>query len=152
MSLWVLLVIVFVTGGVGGVINALLSDNGFFAPRPEVVGGVRIIRPGWLVNLLVGGIAACLAWGLFGPFAATYIAGGPRAAVAGAQAVGLTLSSLVGAFLVGLAGAHWLTSEVDKRLLRVAASEAASTQANPEVSKNLVMATPADALHLVVSK
>jgi hypothetical protein len=152
MSLWVLLIIVFVTGGIGGVINALLSDNGFFAPRPESVGGVRILRPGWLINLLVGGIAACVAWGLFGPFAASYIAGGPRAAAAGAQAAGLTLSSLVGAFLVGTAGAHWLTSEVDKRLLRAAASEAASSQANAEVAKRVVMATPAEALRMVASK
>jgi hypothetical protein len=148
MSLWILLVIVFVAGGVGGVINALLSDNIFGLPKTVKVGAAAILRPGMLGNVLVSGVAAVVSWGLYGPFAASYVAGGPRAAAAGVQSVGLTLASLIGAVLVGLTGARWLTNEVDKRMLRAAAVEVASVQASPEVARRIGMATPAEALSL----
>jgi hypothetical protein len=64
----------------GGVVNALLSDNGFALPKPEKVGTTQIIRPGFIGNVLISGVAACISWGLYGPFSALYIAGGPEAA------------------------------------------------------------------------
>ena len=108
MTLWVLLAIVFVAGAVGGVINAWMSDNGFMLPRTEESGGNRFIRPGFLGNIITGGVAACVSWGLYGPFAAAYVVGGPPSGAAGTE-LGLTLSSLVGALLVGVGGARWLT-------------------------------------------
>ena len=60
----------------------------------------------------------------------------------------MTLSALVGAVLVGVAGARWLTNEVDKNLLKAAASEAAASPADPDKSKQIAMATPAEALRI----
>ena len=36
--LWIILLIVLVAGGVGGVVNSLLTDNGFLRPKTEKVG------------------------------------------------------------------------------------------------------------------
>jgi hypothetical protein len=147
MSLWIFLVIIFFAGAVGGIVNALLSDNGFILPKPEQVGATQIIRPGFLGNALISGIAACISWGLYGPFAAVYIAGGTPPAESATPA-GLTLSSLVGAVLVGIAGAKWLTNEVDKSLLKAAASSAAAGQANSDKAQAIALASPAEALRI----
>jgi hypothetical protein len=45
-------------------------------------------------------------------------------------------------------GAKWLTDEVDKRLLKVAASEAAKKQASPDLSNQILVSSPAAALNL----
>ena len=147
MSLWIFLVIIFFAGAVGGIVNALLTDNGFIMPKPEVNGATQIIRPGFLGNALISGIAACVSWGLYGPFAAFYIAGGTPQPADTPQ-FGLTLSALVGAVLVGIAGAKWLTNEVDKSLLKAAASSAAAGQANPDKAQAIAMASPAEALRI----
>src|SRR3978361_2198112 len=118
---WLLLAI-FAAGAVGGIVNALISDNGFALPRKEPTGqgGGDIIRPGFFGNILVGGVAAAISWGLYGPLATQCIVGCP-APTAGAGAgpgAAVTLASFVGAMLVGVGGARWLTNEVDKRLLK----------------------------------
>ena len=151
MTLWVLLAIVFVAGAVGGVINAWMSDNGFMLPRTEESGGNLFIRPGFLGNIITGGVAACVSWGLYGPFAAAYIVGGPASGAAGA-APGLTLSALVGALLVGVAGARWLTAEVDKKLLRAAGTALASSPANPELAARIGSASPAAMLRMATGQ
>jgi hypothetical protein len=43
-----------VAGAVGGVVNALMSDNGFVLPKTAH----GIIRPGYLGNVLIGAVAA----------------------------------------------------------------------------------------------
>jgi len=151
MALWILLIIVFVAGIVGGIVNALISDNGFFLPQTVQSGGAKIMRPGFLGNALIGGVAACVSWGLYGPFAAFYLAGGPTMSTAGTSPVGLTLSSLVGGILVGVGGARVLSNEVDKTLLRGAASAAQSSPANETKSTRIAFATPADALKIAQS-
>ncbi len=77
MTIWLLLAIIFVAGSIGGIINVLISDNGYILPKPEITGNTNIIRPGFLGNALTSGVAACISWGLYGPFAATYIMGSP---------------------------------------------------------------------------
>jgi hypothetical protein len=153
MSLWVALLIIFLAGAVGGVVNALISDNGFILPRTEQTGGNSIIRPGFLGNILIGGVAACVSWGLYGPFAAVSIVGGPTSPAGSAgAAAGLLLSSLVGAVLVGVGGARWLTNEVDKKLLRAAAGAAATTPSNSDLAAKMATATPAGALRMAMTK
>ena len=151
MTLWVLLAIVFLAGAAGGVVNAWMSDNGFMLPRTEESGGNRFIRPGFLGNIITGGVAASVSWGLYGPFAAAYIVGGPTPGATGA-ALGLTLSSLVGAVLVGVGGARWLTAEVDKKLLRAAGTALASSPANPELAARIGSASPAAFLHMATGQ
>lgn len=140
ISIWLLLAIVCVAGALGGLVNALLSNNGFFLPRTEQVDQLRIVRPGFLGNMLVGAVAASLSWGLYGPLSLAPIFSSLSATE------GLTLSALVGAALVGIGGARWITNEVDKKLLTVAASKAAAAPAAPEAASKIIAASPAEAL------
>jgi len=117
MNLWSLLLAVFGAGAVGGVANALLTDNGFVLPRREMVNGMAVFRPGFLLNVFVGGLAGAVSWGLYGPFATRFVLGGSGDGL-DQVAPGLTLAALVGAVLVGVAGARWLTSESEKKALR----------------------------------
>ena len=148
-AMWSMLGLVLAGGAVGGVVNAFLTDNGFLMPKSEQTsGGATIIRPGALGNLLVGAIAAVVSWGLYGPLSTTWIAGTKQAMETNPspEKVGLSLASLVGAVLVGVGGARWLSSEVDKNLLRATAAEAASKQPSPDASRKIAMASPAHAL------
>ncbi len=146
MFLWKYMAIIFVSGAVGGMVNALLSDNGFILPQREAQDNSRIIRPGFLVNVFIGGIAALVSWGLYGPFAEVFIIGGTNDPDIGTM--GLSLSSLVGALLIGIGGARWLTNEVDKKLLRAAAGKAASGQANDQKAVRISTASPAEAFKI----
>ena len=55
---------------------------------------------------------------------------------------------MAGALLVGVAGARWLTNEVDKNLLRAAATYAANKSGSVELPQKLALAKPADALDI----
>jgi hypothetical protein len=151
MSIWYLLLIVCIAGAVGGVVNALLTDNGFALPRSKVVeDGISILRPGVFGNILIGAVAAGVSWGLYGPLA-TYIIIGSDKAMANnpPEGIWLSLSSLVGAVLIGIGGARWLTAEVDKSLLKAAATKAASAQpATLGVAQQIALASPAQALDI----
>ena len=151
MTLWTLLLIVCGAGAVGGVVNALLSDNqGFLLPQTTEVAPnqPRIFRPGFLGNIFIGAVAAGISWGLYGPFAASVIFG---AAPAGAPAIAITVSSLVGAVLVGIGGARWLTNEIDKTVLHAAAANAAGKNASPEAAQQIALAAPSEALRLAAT-
>lgn len=138
--------IVVLSGAVGGIINAMVSDNGFIRPREEVAGDTSIIRPGFLGNILLGGVAAFISWGLYGAFSNAVVYGavsGP-----GTGEISVSISTIAGAVLVGIGGARWLTNEVDKRLLRTAASVAAASRASLDDSQRIVVATPAQAFNI----
>jgi hypothetical protein len=152
MGLWLLLFIVFIAGAVGGLVNALISENGFWGWKKEKVDNRTILRPGIAGNMLISGIAAFVSWGLYGPFAASYLIGGPSTAPEASQALGLTLSSMVGAILVGVSGARWLTNEVDKNLLKQAASSAAATKASDTKAAKIAIATPFQAMKIAMKK
>ena len=145
MAVWLLLLIVFGAGLLGGTINALISDNGFVIPK-KMDG---ILRPGWLGNALIGGIAAAISWSMYGPLAAVSIV---TAATGGPGSKGdLTLAAFGGAILAGVAGARWLTNEVDKALLRAAGIEVAKKQSDAQVVAALEKGTPAAALQAAQS-
>jgi hypothetical protein len=143
--MWLLLVYIAVAGAIGGLVNALITDKGFIMPSKEEMDGVTICwRPGWIGNVIIGAISATISWGLYGPLAAFVIAGTTEALQANTSPdkIGLTLSSLVGAALVGTGGARWLTNEVDKSLLKATASKAANAQPNPIASQQIAIASP----------
>lgn len=140
IPLWLLLVIVCAAGAVGGLINALLSDNGFLLPCKQEVNQAFILRPGFLGNMVIGMVAAAISWGLYGPLSTMPIFSALPAVH------GLTLSALVGATLVGIGGARWVTNEIDKKLLTAAASKAAAAPPAPEAAQQMIAASPAQAL------
>lgn len=139
--IWAALGIILAAGAVGGIVNALLTDNGFILPRPKATDGDTIWLPGILGNLVLGGIGAAVSWGLYGP-ASTYVLLNSSGSSAAAQAVILTLSALVGGVLVGAAGARWWSSEVDKKLLKTATGKAAAANAAPGVVAKIMAASP----------
>jgi hypothetical protein len=154
VSMWLMLLYVFLVGAVGGVVNALMTDNGFILPKSEDVDGkTTVLRPGYLGNILIGAVGAVVSWGLYGPLSSFNIVGTSEALTANAspERVGLTLAALVGAVMVGVAGARWLTSEVDKNLLKAAASQAAGSQSSAGASQKIAMASPAEALNIARS-
>lgn len=159
MGLWIALLLVSIAGVVGGAVNALMSDNGFALPRYDSQNGIKILRPGYIGNMLIGGVAAAISWGLYGPAAGQILVldrmpsstsganegDGTKVTVPTPQPA-LTMAGLVGGVLVGVAGARWLSNEVDKDLLRAAASQAALANKSDQLAAKLAIAPPAEAL------
>jgi hypothetical protein len=105
---WLCATLVSVSGAVGGVVNALLTDNGFILPTRVK----EIWCPGFLSNVMIGAFSAFASWSFYGSGSGLDISGaGTRTQIS------LTFSALAGAFMVGVAGARWITNEVDKKLL-----------------------------------
>jgi len=136
VSVWEILGIIAAVGAAGGVANALLSDNGFIWPKEKD----GILRPGVFGNMILGALAAVVTWGLYGPLKDTVLLG-PHAP--GEVAATLTLTALAGAALAGAGGARIITSEVDKRYLRIAGATAAAGQADPALATTIMTASPA---------
>lgn len=150
-SMWLMLLYVSLAGSVGGIVNALMTDNGFILPKSEKVEDkIIILRPGYIGNILIGAVSAVVSWGLYGPLSSVLIAGTVEALKANVSPdkVGLSLASLVGAIMIGVAGARWLTSEVDKSLLKAAAAQAAGANSSIGDSQKIAMASPAQALNI----
>ena len=144
--IWLLLVGLAAAGAIGGAINAIISDNGFILPKTTQGTDGTILRPGFLGNLLLGAVGAVVSWGLYGPFAVVAILG--TAPKSQAVDVYVTLAGIVGAVLVGAAGARWWTNEIDKKLLHAAASKAAAKPGQEDVAEKIRFASPAGALQL----
>ena len=145
MSLLEPIGIILLSGAFGGIINAIVSDNGFIRPREETVDNVTIIRPGFAGNILLGAVAAFISWGLYGAFSGAIIYGSETGLVAN---IALSISTVAGAILIGMGGARWLTNEEDKTLLRTAAVTAAASRASCDESQRIAIATPAQAFNI----
>jgi len=110
MAVWNICSIVFACGCFGGFVNALIAGE---LHLPRVDRRARVWRPGWLGNVVVGGAAALVFWGLYGPMAGAQVFGDgptPRAS--------LHLAELFGAMLSGIGGGRLLSAEVGKRVLQ----------------------------------
>jgi hypothetical protein len=150
-SVWSMMIAVALAGAVGGIINALMTENGFVLPKAESNGsGAKIYRPGFLGNIVIGAISAAISWGLYGPLSAYTLIGSDTAQKSNEALItsGLTLAALVGATLVGIGGAKWLTNEIDKKLLRAAASNAATNSASTDKANKIALASPFEAFQM----
>src|SRR4030095_16462219 len=125
MNAWICALLIATSGAVGGVVNALVTDNGFALPRR--ISGVGC--PGAISNILIGAFAAFSSWAFYGSGASVELADKSARAV-----ISLRFSALAGAFLVGVAGAKWITNEVDKRLLKESVKVAAKKVLSVEQS------------------
>jgi membrane associated rhomboid family serine protease len=144
MNPWTCAVLVGAAGALGGVVNALITDNGFVLPT------IRrdIWCPGFFANVLIGGFAAFASWSFYGSGAGVELAklaalGQPRVEIS------LTFSALAGAFLVGVAGARWITNEVDKKLLKESIKIAGTKKLTPEECNKLVAGSSLQVLRRV---
>jgi hypothetical protein len=146
MPLWIPLGIILLSGAIGGVINAIISDNGFVKPREETIDNVSIVRPGIAGNILLGAIAAFISWGLYGSYSGVLLF--EDATGMGVEELNLSLSAVAAAILIGIGGARWLTNEVDKSLLKAAAVTAAASKQSFEDSQRIVISSPAQAFNI----
>jgi hypothetical protein len=143
MTGWLPALLALFAGALGGILNAVTTDNGFILPQfASMNGGGRIWRPGVLGNMVVGAIAALVSWALYGPAAGMPV---------GDFKAELTWAGLASAVLVGIGGARWLSAEVDKSLLKGAAAAAAGKAANPQLAGQMGALAPAQALAAAVS-
>ena len=131
MNPWTCALFITLAGGIGGVINAFLTDNGFPLPRRE--GGIWC--PGAISNVLIGAFAAFASWSFYGSGASVDLAHETERAV-----LSLKFSALAGALLVGVGGARWITNEVDKRLLKESVKVAAQKTLSPQDCEQFVNA------------
>lgn len=118
MNPWICALLISTAGAIGGIVNALLSDNGFILPKMKK----GIMCPGFISNIFIGALSAFSSWSFYGSGASVELA---KATATARGEISLTFSALAGAFLVGVAGAKWLTNEVDKKLLKESVKEAA---------------------------
>jgi len=125
MKPWICILLITGAGGVGGLLNALMSDNGFALPT-RVKG---IWCPGALWNVFVGGVAAVTSWALYGSGAGIDLA---ATTATQREQISLRLGALAGALIIGIAGSKWLTNEVDKSLLKQSVVAAAKKSLSPE--------------------
>jgi hypothetical protein len=134
---WVCAALISVSGSMGGVVNALLTDNGFILPTKVK----DIWCPGFISNVLIGTFSAFASWSFYGSGAGLDIS-----SVGARTQISLTFSALAGAFMVGVAGARWITNEVDKKLLAESVKIAAQ-KGLPEIDcERLTHAPPKEVL------
>lgn len=140
MNPWICALLITLAGGVGGVVNALLTDNGFVKPRFIH----NIWCPGAISNILIGAFSAFSSWAFYGSGASVELT-----QLNARNAISLRFSALAGAFLVGVAGARWLTNEVDKRLLRESVVEASKKNLSTEDCQRIAKAPARQVLKAV---
>ena len=143
MSPWRCMVIIFLAGGLGGIVNALMNREGLLLPHWKN----GIWCPGFVGNAFIGAMAALISWGLYSTGSSVEL--GPSADPT--NTVTLTVGAFTGAILVGVGGTKWLSNEVDKKLLRQAASEAGQRDISPEDCNKIKKAPPMRALQLAQS-
>jgi hypothetical protein len=124
-------------GMVGGITNAFLSGNGFALPAWR--SGVWC--PGALSNVFIGAVSALSSWALYGAGASIDLA-----RLSDRQQIGMQLSAVVGALLVGMSGARWLTNEADKRLLKETVKVAGAKRLSVDECRNISDGTPREML------
>jgi hypothetical protein len=144
MNPWICALLISTAGAVGGIINALLTDNKFFIPK--VRNG--IICPGIISNVFIGATSAFSSWSFYGSGASVELA---KASATPNQNISLTFAALAGAFLVGVAGSKWLTNETDKRFLKESIKEAAKKDITPAKCEEITQRSPRKILEAIQS-
>ena len=124
-----------------GAINAIRSDNGFLLPQLRH----GILCPGAISNILIGAFAAFASWSFYGSGAGVELA----ALSAERTQISLRFSALAGAFLVGVAGAKWITNESDKLLLKESVKVASAASKDPAECERLVQGSAKKVLERV---
>jgi len=116
------------SGAAGGIINALVRDNGLIMPGKKTAEGVNIIWPGFAGNIFLGAVCAFIFWGLCELFSNSILNGNATGFIT--ADIPITISVITYAVLVGIVGARWLTNEVDKKLQSMAANAAGTSKAS----------------------
>ena len=104
------IILVGLLGALGGLTNCFVAGELSPARRDPNTG---VWRPGWIGNVLVGGVAAVLVWGIYGPSASVDIIRGNL------RDVSLSIAQLFSSLGVGFSGGRILTDIAGKQADRV---------------------------------
>lgn len=107
--MWLAMVVVFAAGCLGGFVNSLITGE---LKLPHLDAAAKVYRPGWLGNVVIGGVAALAFWAFYGSLAKTALIG-----EAVAIAPVLTLGDFAGSIFTGIGGSRLISSELEKRAL-----------------------------------
>ena len=133
MSAWIVIAALAAAGLLGGLFNAYIESEGFVLPKTETLaGGVRVFRPGFLGNMLVGAVTAVVLAAMYSPL------GSIEVGRFDAPQIRLTLQSIAGAILSGIGGSRLLTQGAARRydrLTKAQLSDAVALMA-PEPSRD----------------
>jgi hypothetical protein len=140
MNPWTCAFLIALSGAIGGVLNALLSDNGFLLPRLRR----GVWCPGFVSNVLAGAFAAFASWAFYGSGAAIDLAD-----LSTRNEISLRFSAIAGAFMVGFVGAKWITNEADKMLLKESVKVASKDKLPPDECERLVQGSAEQVLSRV---
>jgi hypothetical protein len=152
MDLWLVIGLIGAAGALGGVANAISTDNSFALPRPVKDGKVTVAwQAGVVGNMFTAVIAALVSWGLYGPSSTFLVVGKPPTGTTEA-AVTLTVTTLATAILIGYGGARWLTNEFDKKILKATASAAAAGAADEEKATKIANSSPAEGFRIATGR
>lgn len=105
-----ILIIVFLAGCIGGVVAGFITGTNSKNKWIWYTNDECHTRfPGFLGNVLLGGISALVFWGLYGPFTGATIIGSAM------EEINLTIGQLVSCFLIGMGGPGFLVTEAGLR-------------------------------------
>ncbi len=140
MTVWQLLGLIFLAGGLGGLMNSFLNDKGLILPHSVPKGdGTNILLPGFIGNIIVGSTASTVSWLLYGPISQLGIT---------LSSASITLAALGSAVMVGMTGSGWLNNAIDKNVMRAAAANAAIGSSDPIAAREMLQAQPLDAFKI----
>lgn len=142
MNPWVCASLISLAGALGGVVNALLTDNGFILPTRVK----NILCPGFLSNIFIGAFSAFASWSFYGSGAGIDLTDLTTRAQ-----ISLRFSALAGAFMVGVAGARWITNEADKTLLNASVRVAATKNVSEAQANQLLNKPPKQVLETLTA-
>jgi hypothetical protein len=127
------IVLILLMGGLGSLVSAFVGDSGWHLPIYDN----GIFRPGYLGNMLVGGLAALASWGM--QKAAVLIGTAPNA-------LSFSTADMANAIVIGFGGASWFKSQLEKVILQKTAVVAASKPGDAAAASQIAAATPMEAL------
>jgi len=111
MNVWEIIGLVAVLGMAGGLTNCFLA-GGFTSPQSDTKG--KVWKPGWIANIVIGGIAAVVVWCFYGP-ASSY-----DLVKDGVIDFHLPVVQIASSILVGISGAKILTTMAQRQAERAA--------------------------------
>lgn len=158
MLAWIMVVfsaIIFAAGAAGGIVSAILINNrSLLSEDMAHEAGVPPKRRGevrwsYVLNGTLGGAAACVSWLAYGPYSTLYIVRQGEQALP--EVYGVTAVALATAFFIGMGGAKWLQSERDKGRWQAAAYDAARTDSDHDLARNLSLASSDEAAQIAAT-
>ena len=111
MNVWEIIGLVAVLGMAGWLTNCFLA-GGFTSPQSDTKG--KVWKPGWIANIVIGGIAAVVVWCFYGP-ASSY-----DLVKDGVIDFHLPVAQIASSILVGISGAKILTTMAQRQAERAA--------------------------------